>query len=162
MAGGWIPSGWELEHVRNVADRAFKPVAESVSRQSHGGFSGDESRGPDAAIKLKPVDHTIPPWRPDPGVRGTRRTQTVPESRPAPVALTPGEAPFGTATLTITEAATLLGVGRNLAYEVAARDGELAGVPVIRVGRRRLVPHARLLTSPSATSRLPASGTLSN
>jgi len=49
------------------------------------------------------------------------------------------------ATLTITEAAELLGVGRNLAYEIATRDGELAGVPVIRVGRRLLIPSARLL-----------------
>ncbi len=49
------------------------------------------------------------------------------------------------ATLTVTEAAELLGVGRNLAYEIAARDGELAGVPVIRVGRRLLIPQARLL-----------------
>ena len=48
-------------------------------------------------------------------------------------------------TVTISQAAVLLGVGRNLAYEVAARDGELAGVPVIRVGRRLLIPHARLL-----------------
>jgi excisionase family DNA binding protein len=48
-------------------------------------------------------------------------------------------------TLTISQAAVLLGVGRNLAYEVAARDGELAGVQVIRVGRRLLIPHARLL-----------------
>jgi|GEM_PF-2382692 len=50
------------------------------------------------------------------------------------------------ATLTITEAAELLGIGRNLAYETATRDGELAGVPVIRVGRRLLIPQARLLT----------------
>jgi hypothetical protein len=49
------------------------------------------------------------------------------------------------ATLTIPEAAALLGIGRSLAYEIATRDGELAGVPVIRVGRRLLVPHARLL-----------------
>lgn len=49
------------------------------------------------------------------------------------------------ATLTVPEAARLLGVGRNLAYEIAARDGEIAGVPVIRVGRRLLVPLARLL-----------------
>jgi hypothetical protein len=39
----------------------------------------------------------------------------------------------------------LLGIGRSLAYEIATREGELAGVPVIRVGRRLLVPHARLL-----------------
>lgn len=43
------------------------------------------------------------------------------------------------ATLTITEAAELLGVSRNTAYEAAARDHELAGVPVLRVGARRLV-----------------------
>ena len=49
------------------------------------------------------------------------------------------------ATLTVPEAARLLGVGRNLAYEIAARDGEIAGVPVIRVGRRLLIPLARLL-----------------
>ncbi len=49
------------------------------------------------------------------------------------------------ATLTVPEAAQLLGIGRNLAYEIAARDGEIAGVPVIRVGRRLLIPMARLL-----------------
>lgn len=49
------------------------------------------------------------------------------------------------ATLTVPQAAQLLGVGRNLAYEIAARDGEIAGVPVIRVGRRLLIPLARLL-----------------
>ena len=49
------------------------------------------------------------------------------------------------ATLTVPEAAQLLGIGRNLAYEVASRDGEIAGVPVIRVGRRLLIPLARLL-----------------
>lgn len=51
------------------------------------------------------------------------------------------------ATVTIPEAAGLLGIGRNLAYQIAARDGELAGVPVIRIGRRLLVPHARLLAA---------------
>jgi hypothetical protein len=49
------------------------------------------------------------------------------------------------ATLTIPQAAQLLGIGRNLAYEIAARDGEIAGVPVIRAGRRLLIPLARLL-----------------
>lgn len=49
------------------------------------------------------------------------------------------------ATLTVPEAAQLLGIGRNLAYEIAARDGEIAGVPVIRVGRRLLIPLTRLL-----------------
>jgi hypothetical protein len=47
--------------------------------------------------------------------------------------------------LTVPEAARLLGIGRNLAYEIASRDGEIAGVPVIRVGRRLLIPLARLL-----------------
>ena len=46
-------------------------------------------------------------------------------------------------TLTITEAAELLGISRNSAYE-AARSGELVGVPVLRVGRRLLVPAASL------------------
>ncbi len=55
------------------------------------------------------------------------------------------EVPPASATLSISEAAALLGVGRNLAYEVASREGELAGVPVIRIGRRLLIPHARLL-----------------
>jgi excisionase family DNA binding protein len=44
-------------------------------------------------------------------------------------------------TLTIDEAAKLLGVSRGLAYE-AARRGEL---PTLRLGRRLLVPRARLL-----------------
>lgn len=48
------------------------------------------------------------------------------------------------ATLTIPEAAELLGVGRNTAY-LEAQTGELAGVPVIRVGRRLLIPRAPLL-----------------
>ena len=59
------------------------------------------------------------------------------------------------ATLTIPEAAKLLGVGRNLAYQSAAEDGELAGVPVIRVGRRMVVPRARLLAALGLTDTLP-------
>ena len=43
--------------------------------------------------------------------------------------------------LTITEAAEVLGISRAFAYELAAR-GEL---PVIRLGRRRLVPRKALL-----------------
>jgi len=42
------------------------------------------------------------------------------------------------ATLTIEEAAKMLGIGRNTAYLAAGR-GE---IPVIRVGRRFLVPRA--------------------
>jgi excisionase family DNA binding protein len=60
------------------------------------------------------------------------------------------------ATLTIPEAAKLLGVGRNLAYQSAAEDGELAGVPVIRVGRRMVVPRARLLAALGLTDTLPS------
>jgi len=49
------------------------------------------------------------------------------------------------ATVDIPEAAALLGISRNAAYE-AARSGELAGVPVIRVGPKRLViPRAPLM-----------------
>jgi excisionase family DNA binding protein len=44
-------------------------------------------------------------------------------------------------TMSVEDAARLLGVSRGLAYE-AARKGEL---PTIRLGRRLLVPRARLL-----------------
>ncbi|MSQ17763.1 MAG: DNA-binding protein [Dehalococcoidia bacterium] len=44
------------------------------------------------------------------------------------------------ATLTVTEAAEVLGVGRNFAYELA-RVGKL---PTIRLGRKVLVPRAAL------------------
>ena len=44
------------------------------------------------------------------------------------------------ATLTIEEAAAVLGLGRSAAYE-AARRGEL---PIIRIGRRLLVPRIAL------------------
>jgi excisionase family DNA binding protein len=44
-------------------------------------------------------------------------------------------------TLSVEEAASLAGISRNSAYE-AVRRGEL---PVIRVGRRLLVPRAALL-----------------
>lgn len=43
-------------------------------------------------------------------------------------------------TLSIDATARLLGIGRGLAYELA-RTGE---IPVIRLGRRMLVPKARL------------------
>ena len=43
-------------------------------------------------------------------------------------------------TLTVTEVARCLGIGRNSAYEAIAR-GE---IPVIRVGKRLLVPKAAL------------------
>ena len=43
-------------------------------------------------------------------------------------------------TLTVAEAAKCLGIGRNSAYEAVAR-GE---IPVIKVGKRLLVPKAAL------------------
>lgn len=46
-------------------------------------------------------------------------------------------------TLTVEEAAHELGISRNLAYE-QARSGRIAGIPVLRVGRRLLVPRAAL------------------
>ena len=46
------------------------------------------------------------------------------------------------ATLTVPEAAQMLGVAKNSAYIEAASTGELAGVPVIRVGRRLVIPRA--------------------
>ena len=49
--------------------------------------------------------------------------------------------PEGRRTLTVEEASVLLGVSRTSAYE-AARAGQL---PTIKLGRRLLVPRARLL-----------------
>ena len=43
-------------------------------------------------------------------------------------------------TITVAEAGTVIGLGRNAAYE-AARRGD---IPTIRIGRRILVPIARL------------------
>ena len=48
--------------------------------------------------------------------------------------------PIDRPTLTVTEAAALLGIGRQTYYEAAAR-GE---VPAIRIGRRIVVPTAAL------------------
>jgi excisionase family DNA binding protein len=44
-------------------------------------------------------------------------------------------------TMSVDEAARLLGIGRGLAYE-AVRSGE---IPSIRLGRRVLIPRSRLL-----------------
>ena len=46
------------------------------------------------------------------------------------------------ATLTVTAAAALLGISRNSAFEAIRRDDELAGIGIIHVGRRLLVPRA--------------------
>jgi hypothetical protein len=47
-------------------------------------------------------------------------------------------------TLTVEEAAAMIGVGRTLAFETVRTTGAIAGVPVLRVGRRVLVPRAPL------------------
>ena len=54
--------------------------------------------------------------------------------------------------ISVEEAAKLLGISRGLAYE-AARQGEL---PVIRLGRRLLVPRARLLELVGAAHGFPS------
>lgn len=58
-------------------------------------------------------------------------------------------------TLTIDEAAKLLGIGRQLAYD-RAKTGE---IPVIKIGRRLLVPRRaleRLLEGPRPLNLTPA------
>jgi excisionase family DNA binding protein len=52
-------------------------------------------------------------------------------------------------TLTVEEAAAVLGIGRNNAYQ-AITSGEL---PVLRIGRRLLVPRAALATRALCTHR---------
>jgi len=47
-------------------------------------------------------------------------------------------------TLTIEEAAAELRIGRTLAYDHARRFGHIAGVPVLRIGRRHIVSRAAL------------------
>jgi excisionase family DNA binding protein len=59
-------------------------------------------------------------------------------------------------TLTIDEAAKLLGIGRQLAYD-RAKTGE---IPVIKIGRRLLVPRRaleRLLEEPDPLNLTPTS-----
>jgi excisionase family DNA binding protein len=46
------------------------------------------------------------------------------------------------ATLTIEETARVLGISRGLAYELARRDPP--EIPVLRLGRKLVVPRARL------------------
>jgi len=58
-------------------------------------------------------------------------------------------------TFTVEEAAALLGIGRNSAYQAIA-SGEL---PVVRIGRRLLVPRAaleRFLAAATAPARPPS------
>ena len=47
-------------------------------------------------------------------------------------------------TISLDEAYPLFGVGRSTIYEEAKR-GTVAGIPVIRIGRRLLLPRARVM-----------------
>jgi excisionase family DNA binding protein len=47
------------------------------------------------------------------------------------------------ATVTVAEAARLLGIGRETAYQ-QARRGRLGPIPVLRIGRRFVVPRPAL------------------
>ena len=58
-------------------------------------------------------------------------------------------------TISVEDAARLLGISRGLAYE-AARRGDL---PVIRLGRRLLVPRARLYELLGADTSFGENGT---
>lgn len=52
-----------------------------------------------------------------------------------------------TAVITVSEAAALLGIGRGLAYQLAHQfleTGGRAGLPVLRLGRRLVVPRHQL------------------
>jgi hypothetical protein len=60
--------------------------------------------------------------------------------------------PASRMTYDLTELATLLGIGRNQAYS-AAKSGQIAGLRVIKVGRRMVVSRAaadRLLRGEAA------------
>lgn len=53
----------------------------------------------------------------------------------------------GRVTISVGEAASLLGISRNSAYESTRRylaTGGAEGLPVLRIGRRLVVPIARL------------------
>jgi excisionase family DNA binding protein len=61
----------------------------------------------------------------------------------------------GRLTLTIEEAAKLLGIGRQLAYD-KVKTGE---IPVLKIGRRLLVPRAaleKLLNEPKPLNLTPS------
>jgi excisionase family DNA binding protein len=70
------------------------------------------------------------------------RRRTRPLSRPyEPESVVPRELQDLPPTLTVEQAAKLLGVGRNQTYEAVAK-GEL---PAMRIGRRWVIPTVRLL-----------------
>jgi excisionase family DNA binding protein len=84
------------------------------------------------------------------GIAATTETQTAQGGRPT-ATIVPGER----LVLTVAEAGELLGISRAFAYELVAR-GEL---PVIRLGRRIVVPKAALLAMVDLTPRPIESGT---
>lgn len=55
----------------------------------------------------------------------------------------PTTTPTRSRTISVEQAGELLGISRWLAYE-QAKTGTIAGVPVLRVGRRLLVPRTAL------------------
>jgi excisionase family DNA binding protein len=62
------------------------------------------------------------------------------------------------ATVSVTEAGRILGIARNTAYAAVAR-GEL---PAVRIGRRLLVPTARLHEMLGTASEVSAAATADN
>lgn len=52
--------------------------------------------------------------------------------------------PPQTDTYSVSEAATILGISRDLAYRLVKTEGHLAGVKVIKLGSRIRVPKAPL------------------
>ena len=48
-------------------------------------------------------------------------------------------------TVTVEEAAEMVGISRTTAYETLRIDGAILGVQPLRVGRRVLIPRAALL-----------------
>lgn len=51
------------------------------------------------------------------------------------------------ATLTLEEVATLVGLARSTVYDIANRDGAICGVPVISLGRRKVLPRSTFLAA---------------
>jgi excisionase family DNA binding protein len=58
-----------------------------------------------------------------------------------------------TQTVSVDEAAIILGISRDLCYREIAKTGELCGVPAIRIGGKRIrLPRARLMAVASGAS----------
>lgn len=68
--------------------------------------------------------------------KGDSRKQPIPTHGPHGYSSVKAER----ATITIPEAAVRLGISRNHAYSIASREGALAGVRIIQVGRSKLLP----------------------